>query len=212
MSPDSAALIYSYFPALTQQQQEQVEALYPLYAHWNTCINLISRKDMEHFYLRHVLHSMGIAKVINLPDGASVIDIGTGGGFPGIPLAILLPQCRFLLADSIGKKIKVVQTVAAELRLENVRAVQARAESLKEKCHFITSRGVAPIKELKAWTRHLFLPHKQGHVPNGYILLKGGNLTEEIIEARAKARIFDLSDYFREDFFETKKVLLIKPD
>jgi 16S rRNA (guanine527-N7)-methyltransferase len=207
-------LILKYFPDLTAEQIQQMGRIYELYAHWNEQINVISRKDIEQLYERHVLHSLGIAKVTSLAAGASVLDVGTGGGFPGIPLAILFPEARFHLVDSIGKKIKVVQEVAQVLGLNNVKAEQARAEELRGKYDFVVSRAVTQLGPFYSWVRNKLAPPsvrasaEQSFRP-GILCLKGGDLTEELSVIRIPYEIFDLSRYFEEPFFETKKVVYI---
>ena len=197
-------ILFKYFPALSPIQIEQFKSLGELYAYWNQRINVISRKDMESFYQNHVLHSLGIAKVLDFQPASKVLDLGTGGGFPGIPLAILLPRVEFHLVDSIGKKIKVVQEVIDTLDLANASCEQVRAEQLT-RCHdFVTCRAVTKLKTLLQWSRPLLAPGGQ------LLCLKGGDLKEEIGEVKAKVSTYDLSDYFDEDFFQTKKVLLTK--
>jgi 16S rRNA (guanine527-N7)-methyltransferase len=200
--------ILNYFPHLSSTQKEQFSELGPLYAEWNERINVISRKDIEALYLRHVLHSLGIAKVQVFLPGSRVLDIGTGGGFPGIPLAIMFPETEFVLVDSIGKKIKVVGEIARELRLENVEAVQGRAEKQQGQFDFIVSRAVTNMSDFVKWTRNKFLKENRHPLPNGILYLKGGDLSEEL-KPFQKARIYSLSDYFEEDFFETKKVVYL---
>lgn len=203
-------LIRNYFPDLTPVQLQQFEQLDSLYRDWNAKINLISRKDIEQLYERHVLHSLGIAKVITFKAGTDILDVGTGGGFPGIPLAILFPECHFHLVDSIGKKIKVVQEVAAALGLSNVEAEQARAEQLPDKYDFVVSRAVTDVKEFYGWVRTKFNKPYQHKLRNGILYLKGGDLTEELREVKVKYKLFPLSEYFEEEFFETKQVLYIQ--
>jgi len=202
-------LIYKYFPKLTAGQQERFAALNDLYHHWNTQINVISRQDIDQLYEKHILHSLGIAKVVQFTPGTEVLDVGTGGGFPGIPLAILFPMVDFHLVDSIGKKIKVVSEVASALGLQNVKAEQARVEHLNSTYDFVVSRAVTRLKPFLGWVRYKI--HKQGNneLPNGVLYLKGGDLAEELSEVPDKYRIYDLSDYFDEPFFETKKVIYI---
>ncbi len=185
----------------------QLEQLLPLYSEWNARINVVSRKDIDQLFERHVLHSLGIAKVMPFAPGTRVMDVGTGGGFPGIPLAILFPESNFLLVDSIGKKVKVVEEVAAALGLRNVRAQQARAESIDEKFHFIVSRAVTEFPEFYRWVKNKFLREQFNALPNGILYLKGGDLREEFGTYYNKARFFDLSTYFSEEFFTTKKVV-----
>lgn len=199
-------LLLSYFTDLTERQIRQFKQLGPLYAEWNEQINVISRKDIGSLYLRHVLHSLGIAKVQSFAPGSKVLDIGTGGGFPGIPLAILFPETKFVLVDSIGKKIKVVQAVAQALGLDNVKAVHGRAEKEKGQFDFIVSRAVTNMPDFVKWTRNKVSSVNRHELKNGILYLKGGDLKEELKPFK-KARIYDLSDYFEEDFFETKKVV-----
>lgn len=203
-------IIYRYFPALTEKQRAQFEALGTLYPHWNAQINVISRKDIESLYLRHVLHSLGIAKVLTFKPGSRILDVGTGGGFPGIPLAILFPGVSFDLADSIGKKIKVVQEVASAIGLENVEAFHIRAEQLDGKYDFVVSRAVTRLAQFHPWIRNKFLKQDKNALPNGLLYLKGGDLSEEIREAKLKANMHPLSDFFTEDFFDTKYVVYVQ--
>lgn len=203
-------LINKYFPTLTAGQKEQFAQLEALYEEWNAQINVISRKDTEHFYERHVLHSLAIAKVCEFYHGAQVLDIGTGGGFPGIPLAILFPQTDFTLVDSIGKKIKVVNEVVAALGLQNVRAEHKRAEQLKVSFDFIVSRAVTQMPRFMTWTRGKIRKGvSAGSKANGILYLKGGDLKEELANFQ-RAKVYDLSRFFQEDFFETKKVVYLK--
>lgn len=203
-------LILTYFPELTTQQQEQFSRLKSLYEEWNAKINVISRKDTEDFYERHVLHSLGIAKIMSFEAGASVLDIGTGGGFPGIPLAILFPETQFHLVDSIGKKIKVVTEVAEALGLKNVRATHARAEDIKEQFDFIVSRAVTAMPAFLPWTKGKFLRRNLHTLPNGILYLKGGDLTEELSTVKQPHTIHPLKAFFSEEFFETKAVVYVK--
>ena len=195
-----------YFPELTAHQIKQFEQLEDLYKEWNAQINVVSRKDIDELYLRHVLHSLAIAKVQPFVDGATVLDIGTGGGFPGIPLAILFPETNFYLVDSIGKKIKVVNEVVAVLELKNVKAEHLRAEKVKEQFDFIVSRAVTNMSDFIKWTKGKIKKKSNHDLKNGILYLKGGDLTEEL-QNFPKATLFDLSNYFDEDFFETKKVV-----
>jgi len=198
--------ITHYFSGLNDVQLKQFEQLESLYKDWNAQINVISRKDIDELYLRHVLHSLGIAKVQAFKPNAKVLDVGTGGGFPGIPLAILFPESQFYLVDSIGKKIKVVQEVAQALALQNVKAEHIRAEEVKGSFDFIISRAVTNMDDFVKWTRKK-VGKKQNHeLKNGILYLKGGDLSEELIKF-PKASIYNLSDYFTEEFFETKKVV-----
>lgn len=204
-----AEIIYHYFPKLSEKQQEQYRQLGELYPHWNTQINVVSRKDIDKLYLHHVLHSLGIAKFTNFVPGTRVLDVGTGGGFPGIPLAILFPGVQFHLVDSIGKKIKVVRNVADALGLENVEADHLRAEQLDEKYDFVVSRAVTRLADFYPWVANKFRKKHLNAIPNGILYLKGGELGEELKEARLPAEVYALSDYFEEDFFETKQVVYI---
>lgn len=199
-------IILKYFPNLTETQIEQFSKLQELYKDWNLKINVVSRKDIDELYLRHVLHSLGIAKVMEFKDGAKVMDVGTGGGFPGIPLAILFPEVQFHLVDSIGKKIKVVNEVAEGLGLENVKTTHGRVEEVKDTYDFIVSRAVAQMETFVGWTKGK-INKKQNHdLKNGILYLKGGDLSEEL-EKYTSATIYDLPSFYEEDFFETKKVV-----
>lgn len=200
-------IIQKYFPDLTQEQIELFTQLESLYADWNSKINVISRKDFSEFYERHVLHSLGIAKFMRFVGKTKVLDVGTGGGFPGIPLAILYPDVSFHLVDSIGKKIKVVNGVASSLGLKNVRAEQIRAEQLKGKYDFVVSRAVTRLPEFVPWIRKNISKKSFNAMPNGVIYLKGGDLSEEIKPFRKNIFVQELTAYFDEPFFETKKVL-----
>lgn len=200
-------LIKKYFPELTSHQYQQFGQLAELYSFWNAQINVISRKDMDQFYERHVLHSLAIAKVIQFKEGTHILDVGTGGGFPGIPLAILFPQCKFYLADSIGKKIKVVNEVAQALGLTNVRAEHIRAEEIKYHFDFVVSRAVTRFADFYPWVKDKFNKRSFNDLPNGILYLKGGDLTEEIAELGRPVESYPISDFFSEEFFETKFVL-----
>ena len=203
----SVSLILKYFPEITDEQKQQFEKLEQLYTEWNEKINVISRKDMDGLYEKHILHSLGIAKVMPFADGTKVLDIGTGGGFPGIPLAILFPEVSFTLIDSIGKKIKVVEAVSEGLGLKNVTAVHGRAEKLKEKFHFVVSRAVTQMPEFLRWLKGKFEKEQFNEKHNGVIYLKGGDLAEELVGLRCE--IFQLKNYFEEEFFDTKKVVYL---
>ena len=201
--------ILKYFPDLTDLQRSQFEHLEELYLFWNAQINVISRKDTEEFYERHVLHSLGIAKIMEFTPGSSVLDIGTGGGFPGIPLAILFPQVQFHLVDSIGKKIKVVNEVAQALGLKNVRATHARAEEIKEQFDFIVSRAVTAMPAFLPWTKGKFLKENKNPLPNGILYLKGGDLKEEMAPVKQPYKIHSLQKIFSGEFIETKAVVYV---
>ena len=202
-------LLLKYFPHLTAQQLDQFNHLPGLYTFWNDQINVISRKDIDQLYERHVLHSLGIAKVMSFLPGEKVLDVGTGGGFPGIPLAILFPETEFYLVDSIGKKIKVVQEVAKALGLNNVRAAHLRAEQVNEKFDFVISRAVTRLKEFYPWVKGKFDKQSKNKLPNGILYLKGGDLEQEIAESGLAVQQYHLKDYFEEAFFETKQVVYI---
>jgi 16S rRNA (guanine527-N7)-methyltransferase len=201
--------IFSYFPDLTELQREQFSRLLPLYQEWNAKINVISRKDIENLYINHVLHSLGIAKMTSLKSGAEILDVGTGGGFPGIPLAILFPQAQFHLIDSIGKKIAVVNNVAQGVGLKNVRAEQIRAEQVKGEYDFIVSRAVTRLKEFYGWVQRKVKKESRHELYNGILYLKGGDLDEEMAELRKPHQIFELNTVFKEEFFDTKKIVYI---
>jgi 16S rRNA (guanine527-N7)-methyltransferase len=202
--------LVKYFPGLTVQQLQQFDRLPELYNFWNSQINVISRKDIDFLFERHVLHSLGIAQIISFLPGEKVLDVGTGGGFPGIPLAILFPDTQFYLVDSIGKKIKVVQEVAKALGLTNVIARHQRAEEANEKFDFIVSRAVTRLSDFYPWIKEKFNKLSKNSLPNGVLYLKGGDLTEEIAESGLTVTLYQLPDYFEEDFFETKQVVYIK--
>ncbi len=203
----SVNLILKYFPDLTDKQKEQFTKLEALYLEWNEMINVISRKDTEFLYEKHILHSLGIAKVMQFAPGTKVLDIGTGGGFPGVPLAILFPETQFTLIDSIGKKIKVVDGVSTSLGLENVTAIHGRAEKVKEKFHFVVSRAVTQMPEFLRWLKGKFEKDQFNEKHNGVLYLKGGDLAEEL--AGLKCEIFSLKNYFEEEFYDTKKVVYL---
>ncbi len=202
--------ILTCFPQLTATQIKQFEQLSPLYTEWNEQINVISRKDMGSFYERHVIHSLGVAKVHPFTSGTRIMDVGCGGGFPGIPLAIMFPDCEFLLVDSIGKKIKVVNAVVEALDLKNVRAQHLRAEQVKEKFHFVVSRAVTRMDAFVPWVKKSFLSDQHNDFSNGILYLKGGDLEDELAAFKNKGiRLFNLNDYFSGEFFETKKVVYL---
>lgn len=202
----SMQLIQKYFKDLSPLQIQQFSQLQELYKDWNLKINVVSRKDIDELYVRHVLHSLGIAKIIEFKSGSKVMDVGTGGGFPGIPLAILFPETQFHLVDSIGKKIKVVNEVAQGLGLQNVKTTHGRVEDVKDTYDFIVSRAVAQMETFVRWTRGRIAKKQQHELKNGILYLKGGDLTEEL-KKYTSAKIYDLSRYFEEDFYETKKVV-----
>lgn len=200
-------IITKYFPKLDELQIEQFSQLEPIYAEWNAQINLISRKDFDGFYERHVLHSLAIAKLIKFSPGTKILDVGTGGGFPGIPLSIMFPEAKFHLVDSIGKKIKVVNAVIEALQLKNATAQQIRAEELKEKYDFVISRAVTRLPEFVPWVQKNISTKQSNPMPNGILYLKGGEISAELKPFKRSVFVKNLSDYFDEDFFETKKVV-----
>lgn len=200
-------LILKYFPDLTEKQKEQFAALYDLYLDWNSKINVISRKDIENLYEHHVLHSLGIAKVVCFKPGTQIMDLGTGGGFPGIPLAILFPEVEFHLVDSIGKKVRVATEIANSIGLENATSRHARAEEEKRIFDFVVSRAVMPLSNLLKIIRKNISAKQQNALPNGLICLKGGELEQEAMPYKNKTTMWDLKDIFEEDFFSTKKVV-----
>jgi 16S rRNA (guanine527-N7)-methyltransferase len=201
-------LIQQYFPDLTDNQILQFKKLEVLYKDWNLKINVVSRKDIDELYLRHVLHSLGIAKVIEFKPNSNILDVGTGGGFPGIPLAILYPDCQFHLVDSIAKKLKVVNEVVEGLGLTNVKTTHSRVEEINEQFDFIVSRAVAAMPTFVHWVKGKIAKSQKHELKNGILYLKGGDLTEEL-ESYQTAKIYKLEDYFKEEFFETKKVVYL---
>ncbi len=203
-----AEILFKYFPNLSENQRSQFERLEDLYKDWNLKINVVSRKDIDELYLRHVLHSLGIAKVQEFKSRSAVLDVGTGGGFPGIPLAILFPESKFVLVDSIGKKIKVVEEVVEGLQLQNVTAINCRVEELNAQFDFIVSRAVAAMPTFVNWVKGKIKKESKHERRNGILYLKGGDLSEELKNYK-NAQSFDLSDFFTEDFFETKKVVYL---
>lgn len=202
-------IIKQYFKDLSEKQLEQFAKLDALYRNWNEKINVISRKDIDLLYERHVLHSLAIAKVINFKPNTDILDVGTGGGFPGIPLAILFPSCKFTLVDSIGKKIQVVKAVAEDLNLNNIEAHHMRAEHLKMHFDFVVSRAVAPATDIINWTKDLISKNHFHQKPNGWLLLKGGDLKEELSATKKSYKIYGIKHYFEEPFFEEKAVIYI---
>lgn len=202
--------LLAYFPELTELQRRQFAALEALYVRLNAQINVISRKDMAGFYLHHVLHSLAIAKVLSFNAGAKVLDVGTGGGFPGIPLAILFPETHFTLVDSIGKKIKVVEEVCAALELTNVKAIHGRAEEIKGQFDFVVSRAVTRMAPFYGWVSDKFLGNSRHTLPNGILYLKGGDLMDELDEAKRPYRVYPIPRFFNDPFFETKVVVYVQ--
>ena len=203
-------IISTYFTDLTNIQKKQFSAISELYGFWNAQINVVSRKNMCDFNERHVLHSLGIAKIMNFEDGTKVLDVGTGGGFPGVPLAILFPKVEFFLVDSIGKKIKVVRAVAKELGLKNVKTAHERAENINDKFDFVVSRAVTRMPAFLKLIEDKFYQDCNNTFANGVLYLKGGDLTEEMSQVKYHYNLFNLSDYFSQDFFETKKVVYVQ--
>lgn len=204
----SMDLILKYFPDLTERQIEQFTALEALYKDWNTKINVVSRKDIDELYLRHVLHSLGIAKVIQFADDTSILDVGTGGGFPGVPLAIMFPNCQFHLVDSINKKLKVIDAVCEAIELTNVKTTHSRVEAIDQTYDFIVSRAVTAMPEFTKWVKGKTAKKQRNILKNGILYLKGGDLTEEL-KQYTTVKAYLLSDYFEEEFFETKKVIYL---
>jgi 16S rRNA (guanine527-N7)-methyltransferase len=207
-------LLLKYFPQLNDTQLEKFSRLQELYTHWNAQINVISRKDMEHFYERHVLHSLAITKQFHFTEGTKLLDIGTGGGFPSIPLAIFFPEVHITACDSIGKKIKVVTEVAQALQLHNIHPHAGRVEQVNGRFDFIVSRAVAPLSDLYKWTQHQVAAKGRNKMANGWICLKGGDLKDEIAEVKKLNKTlhveqWNLSDFYKEEFFETKKLLYV---
>lgn len=202
-------LILKYFPDLTEEQKRQFAALYDLYTDWNSKINVISRKDIENLYEHHVLHSLGIAKVVRFTPSTKIMDLGTGGGFPGIPLAILFPEVQFHLVDSIGKKVRVATEIADSIGLKNVTTRHARAEEEKQLFDFVVSRAVMPLTDLLKIIRKNISPKQQNALPNGLICLKGGELEKEAMPVKNKTTMWDLKEFFEEEFFETKKAVYV---
>lgn len=202
-------LVLKYFPDLSGDQIRMFEEMEPLYRHWNSLINVISRKDMDALYEKHILHSLSIARFIQFAPGTRILDAGTGGGFPGIPLAVLFPQVEFTLADSIAKKIRVVSEITASLGLTHIRATNVRVEQIPGSFHFIVSRAVTALPTLYGWVRKSVTASSFNSRPNGLIVLKGGNLNEELKPFRNQVSVISLQDYFEEEFFETKKLVYL---
>ena len=203
-------LILKYFPELSSRQKNHFINLIKLYPIWNSRINIISRKDIQHLEERHILHSLAIAKLIQFKSQTAILDLGTGGGFPGIPLALLFPEAHFILVDSIGKKIKVVNEIVKELDLKNVSTRHARAEELKERFDFVISRAVAPLNKMDSWTRNKIKDKDINDMPNGLIYLKGGDMEEELKDIKMRATIIPISNWFTEAFFSTKIIVYLK--
>lgn len=202
-------IIEKYFPDIHTKQKEQLAALQDVYAYWNERINLISRKDIENLYERHILHSLSIAKVIDFVPNTKILDVGTGGGFPGIPLAIMFPQIKLHLIDSVGKKIKVVEAVTEALKLTNVSYEQIRAEDVKDQFDFVVSRAVTQLPEFTKWVRGKIRKKSFNKLTNGIIYLKGGDVLEEIIGIGKKYKIFEIEELFEEEFFKSKKIIYL---
>lgn len=202
-------LITTYFPNLTEQQKSQFAALFDLYTDWNSKINVISRKDIDNLYLHHVLHSLAIVKILTFQSGSTVVDVGTGGGFPGIPLAIMFPQVNFHLVDSIGKKVRVASEVAKSIELQNCTFQHARMEDVKDTYDFVVSRAVMPLGDLVHLVKKNITKEQHNALPNGLICLKGGELAAEVFPYRQAATVYNLSDFFVESFFETKKAVYL---
>lgn len=201
--------ILKYFPNLSEEQKNQFSQLYELYADWNSKINVISRKDIQNLYEHHVLHSLGIAEIISFKPGTTLMDLGTGGGFPGIPLAILFPECKFHLVDSIGKKVRVASEIATAIGLKNVSFRHCRAEEEKQRFDFVVSRAVMPLTDLLKICKKNIKKEQMNGLPNGLICLKGGELEREMNMVKGTVEVTSLSDYFSEEFFETKKVVYV---
>lgn len=201
--------IRKYFPELTPNQIDQFERMGPLYKEWNARINVVSRKDIDELYIRHVLHSLAIARVVQFRPASRILDVGTGGGFPGIPLAVMFPDVCFHLVDSIGKKIRVVNNVAESLGLRNVEATKARAEEVDAKYDFVVSRAVTRLKPFYGWVKGKFNKESNHELKNGILYLKGGDLQDELKESKLRYKLYDLPQYFSEEFFETKKLVYV---
>lgn len=205
-------MIIKYFPYITERQREQFELLGKLYEEWNARINVVSRKDMEHLYTRHILHSLAIAKVCSFEAGARVVDIGCGGGFPSVPLAIMFPEVEFVGVDSIAKKIRVVEGIKAGANIDNLTAINSRAEQLGEKFDYVVSRAVTEMARFMPWAWPLLRKGQRGTLPNGILYLKGGDLAEELAATRRHWDLYDIRTMFDDEFFDTKRVVYTKKD
>ena len=205
-------LILSYFPDITERQRQQFESLGALYEEWNARINVVSRKDMEHLYTRHILHSLAIAKVCQFEAGARVVDIGCGGGFPSVPLSIMFPEVEFVGCDSIAKKIRVVEGIKAGAGIDNLTAVNSRAEQLGQKFDYVVSRAVTEMARFMPWAWPLLRKGQKGTLPNGILYLKGGELAEELAATRRHWDLYDIRTMFDDEFFDTKRVVYTKKD
>lgn len=208
----NSEIIRKYFPEITPEQEAQFERLGTLYAEWNTRINVISRKDMEHLYTRHILHSLAIAKVCRFAPGARILDIGCGGGFPSVPLAIMFPEAQFVAVDSIAKKIRVVEGVIEGAEIKNLRAINCRAEQLTERFDYVVSRAVTEMSRFMPWAWPRLERGEKGTLPNGILYLKGGDLAEELAATHRRWTLYDISEWFEDEFFETKRVVYTRRD
>ena len=208
----NSEIIRRYFPEITPEQEAQFERLGTLYAEWNTRINVISRKDMEHLYTRHILHSLAIAKVCRFAPGARILDIGCGGGFPSVPLAIMFPEAQFVAVDSIAKKIRVVEGVIEGADIKNLRAINCRAEQLTERFDYVVSRAVTEMSRFMPWAWPRLERGEKGTLPNGILYLKGGDLAEELAATHRRWTLYDISEWFEDEFFETKRVVYTRRD